>query len=82
VDTSPLLQNNHLKNQRSIDEHKLKVRFLIYYTYILYMKDSFVIQLCIYICHIMTFLFAGFEVELYNSKGRICRVAERSNDSC
>jgi hypothetical protein len=28
VDTSPLLQNNHLKNQRAIDEHKLKVRFL------------------------------------------------------
>jgi cytoskeleton-associated protein 5 len=25
VDTSPLLQNNNLKNQRSIDEQKLKV---------------------------------------------------------
>jgi cytoskeleton-associated protein 5 len=27
VDTSPLLQNNNLKNQRSVDEQKLKVRF-------------------------------------------------------
>jgi hypothetical protein len=27
VDTSPLLQNNNLKNQRSIDEQKLKVNF-------------------------------------------------------
>jgi len=82
VDTSPLLQNNHLKNQRAIDEHKLKVRFLIYYKFIWYMKESFVIQLFMYICHVVTFLFSGFEVELYNSEGRICRVAERSNDSC
>jgi hypothetical protein len=27
VDTSPLLQNSNLKNQRSIDEQKLKVFF-------------------------------------------------------
>jgi cytoskeleton-associated protein 5 len=27
VDTSPLLQNNNLKNQRSVDEQKLKVSF-------------------------------------------------------
>jgi cytoskeleton-associated protein 5 len=41
VDTSPLLQSNNLKNQRSIDEQKLKVFFVILYTLSWYvMKDT------------------------------------------
>lgn len=80
VDTSPLLQNSNLKNQRSIDEQKLKVFFFN----IMYIKAGTwwkIINYKFLFCHIMTF-FSGFKMELYNSKRRICGFAERSDDSC
>jgi hypothetical protein len=41
VDTSPLLQSSNLKNQRSIDEQKLKVFFIILYTLSWYMMKDY-----------------------------------------
>jgi hypothetical protein len=40
VDTSPLLQTNNLKNQRSIDEQKLKASLYIYVIHIQLVCDE------------------------------------------